>query len=191
MLYQFIVAATARPRELKRSVALCTCRLRGEIMPQKPSVYLVVLVATLLCFGVALAIAGGSISGTVSQVGGRVIEPSVALTQYKDSDCAGLAEKKDKTKIESDKLGACRKENFRTTKGDRAGIFEFTDVPAGWYSLTISWPQGNVAVTCSESPSDWKIRHMQRGDAVFVVATTSAFELKATDKLEKDLNWCP
>lgn len=160
-------------------------------MQRSPFVSISVLVAIVLGCTAALAVTGGSISGTVSQVGARVIEPSVILTSYRDRDCAGLAEKKDKTKVESDQLNACQRENFRTTKGDRTGIFEFADLPAGWYSLTISWPQGSVSVFCSESPSNWTIRHVQRGDLVFVVATSSAFELKATDKLEKNLDWCP
>lgn|SRR6266571_2645979 len=150
-----------------------------------------ILLTTLVSFGATPHSKGGSISGTASQSGARVIGPTVALTYYADKNCAALAEKKDRSKAESDQLMVCRKEKVRTTKGDRAGIFEFGDLPAGWYSLTISWPQGNVAVSCSEpSPAGWVIKNVQSGDLVSIVATSSVFELKSTEKLEKDLDWC-
>lgn len=134
---------------------------------------------------------GGSISGTVSAFGVRVITPSVVLTTYADKACADLAEKKNRSQAENDQLARCRKENVRTTRGDRAGIFEIRDLPPGWYSLTISWPQGNFSVSCSElAPTGWVIRNVQSGDLILVVATSSPFELKTGDKLEKDLDWC-
>ncbi|MFS8084653.1 MAG: carboxypeptidase-like regulatory domain-containing protein [Acidobacteriota bacterium] len=149
-----------------------------------------VLIVALGSFSATLHADGGSISGTVRQFGARVIEPSVSLTSYANENCAALAEKKDRSKTETDQLMACRKEKMRTTKGDRTGTFELTDLPAGWYSLTISWPQGNFAAFCSESPSGWVIKNVQSGELISIVATSFAFELKATDKLEKDLAWC-
>jgi hypothetical protein len=121
-----------------------------------------------------------------------VIEPSVALTSYSDKNCAALAEKKDRSKDENDLIAVCRKENMRTTKGNRDGLFEFSDLTVGWYSITISWPQGNVPMWCSEpSPPGWVIEHVLQSDSlIHVVAVSSPFELKAMDKIEKGLDWC-
>jgi hypothetical protein len=150
-----------------------------------------ILLTGLLGHSGALGAEGGSVSGTVRQFGARVIEPSVALTSYADKNCAALAERKDRSKSENDLLAVCRKEKIRTMKGDRVGLFELSDLTGGWYSLTIIWPQGNVPIWCSKpSPPGWVIKHVQADDLIHVVAESSPFELKATDKMEKDLDWC-
>ncbi|HKP48324.1 MAG TPA: hypothetical protein VJT50_17105 [Pyrinomonadaceae bacterium] len=149
-----------------------------------------VAVVVLTWTGAALTASGAIISGTIRQFGIPVISPTVLLTAYKNSQCAELAGKKEKTQAETDQLTACKTDDFRATTGTRMGTFEFTEVPAGWYSLTITWPQGNVPIFCSESPDGWSVRNVERDGVISVRGTSSPFEIKETEKLEKNLTWC-
>jgi hypothetical protein len=116
-----------------------------------------------------------------------VAEAEVALTAFPDRACADLAGKKDRSQAETDELAKCRKLNMRQTKTDRDGMFEFRELPAGWYSITIRWTQGNVPIFLGrESIGEYRIRTYQDASGNYGFwAESAAFELKAAEVLKK------
>ena len=151
--------------------------------------------ASLLSY-IALQSEAGSISGRVLELGRPRAGAEVGLTTYAGGLCVSLVNKKDRTAGESDQLTICRKENAHTVETSAQGTFEIPDLPAGWYSVTIKWPQGNLPVWCSQpAPKDWTVKNIGTTaggtTTFFLSASGSPFELKAADTLSKDFSWCP
>lgn len=148
---------------------------------------------SLAClFGcIQLQAEAGSISGSVFELGRPRERADVAVTAFANRLRVDLADKKDRTPAERDQLAACRNEKLHAVKTGRAGTFEIRDLSAGWYSITISWPQGSVPIWCSKpSPDGWVVRNVQAEGDVLLMATSSVFELKPSDTLKKDFDWC-
>jgi hypothetical protein len=133
----------------------------------------------------------GSISGSVFEIGRPRERADVAVTAFANRLCVDLADKKDRTPAETHQLAACRKEKLPAVKTGTGGTFEIRHLPAGWYSITISWSQGSVPIWCSKpSPEGWVVKNVQAEGDVLLMATSSVFELKASDTLKKDFDWC-
>lgn len=151
----------------------------------------VTVVFLLAC--VPVQAAGAEISGFVFELGRARDNAEVAITAFADRACVEVYQKTERSDQEEALLKTCRRWKTRLVNTGPSGAWAIRDLPAGWYSINVSWPQGSVPIWCSKpSPEGWKVSNYQTVDSptIFLGGESSPFELQATDALQKDFDWC-
>ena len=141
----------------------------------------------------AESIANAIISGQVSDLNGYVTDARIILQSFQDEKCAKLFLSKKYSEENAKKLQSCSHELPPTTP-DQEGRYQFTNIPAGWYTLLVLWninEKPNAAIAIFQK-GEFIINYSQDKDTsgkYDAMAQSRPFYFSGTKSLVKDFDY--